>query len=73
MNKKLEYYKSKGYSVLNDQGDMVLLRRPKRFNIGAFLVLGLFFNIFGAGGYILYYMHKKYDERVVEKLMEGMK
>ena len=64
--KELEISLRKGWREWENKNGYISLRRPKRFNWFAFILLTLCFNIFGLAGYLIYFAAKKsYDEKVI--------
>ena len=65
----MKNYEKKGWEVVSKTKLYTTLRRPKRFNWTAYIVLSLILNIFGLIGYPIYYgMRPQFEERVVKNV-----
>jgi len=49
------YKKEYKFKIVEETKDYITFKVPRKFSVGAFLLLILFLNIFGAVGYIIYY------------------
>ena len=54
-----------GYTLVSTNNYQAILKMPKKFNWGVFILLTLFLNIFGLIGYIIYYNVKKGGKEVI--------
>ncbi len=66
MKYDIQKYLDKGYQVINETSNFVMLEKPKKFSILAF-VMWTIFTFFGGIVYVLYYFTKKKDVVTVHK------
>ncbi len=64
----LSSWVDRGYVVVSNIGEYTTLKKPKTFSWFSFIMLSVFFNVFGFFGYIIYYWSKDHDgEMTIEK------
>jgi len=68
MTDKIDYYKKKGWVVVESSPKYYTLERPKRFNGLALVFWIAVLNVFGLAGYLIFYFCKPFwDRKVIKK------